>query len=386
MISTALLIAGLAGALFAFGEAGADSETLPPARAPETRETRVIALLQNPFLNRIIGPGDGWRIALGGLMAGQGFALGPEYRRSDLFQGELQLRTSLRASFKKSYLADFELQLPRLAGGKAFLDFSTAHGRYTDMEYFGQGPKSRIEDRTAFQLEDTSVQLRVGGRATRKLKAGMLGAFTAVNVGPSTYGRVVPPGTPGGDRQTSFVHGGGFLEFDYRDTSYRPTRGGNYTANYQWFSDRNLGLHDFRRLELDAQQYIPHFSDKRVIALRAKTVLTDAPAGNVVPFYMQPTLGGGDSLRGFEQFRFYGDNSLLLTGEYRFKVLSNLDTALFVDAGKVFPRWRQLNLKDLETSAGFGFRFNVRNRVFLRLDTAFSREGYQVWLRFNNIF
>jgi outer membrane translocation and assembly module TamA len=375
MVITVLLVAGLAGAMCARAQGEADSETLAPASVPETREARIITILQNPFLNRIIGTTDGWHVAFGGLVAGQGLALGPEYRRSDLFQGQLQLRTSLRASFKKSYLGDFDVQLPRLAGGKAFLDFSTAHGRYTDMEYFGQGPKSRIEDRTAFQLEDTSVQLRIGRRATRKLTAGVLGAFTNVNAGPSGF-------SPG----TSFVHGGGFLEFDYRDTAYTPARGGNYTANYQWFSDRNLGLHDFRRLELEARQYIPYFNDKNVIALRARTVLTDAPAGNTVPFYMQPTLGGGDSLRGFDEFRFYGDNSLLLTGEHRWKVHSGVEAALFVDAGKVFPRWRQLNFEDLEASAGFGFRFHVRNRVFVRLDTGFSREGYQIWLRFNDIF
>jgi hypothetical protein len=43
-------------------------------------------------------------------------------------------------------------------------------------------------------------------------------------------------------------------------------------------------------------------------------------------------------------------------------------------------------LKDLETSAGFGFRFNARNNVFLRLDVGFSHEGFQVAMKFNNLF
>jgi hypothetical protein len=60
--------------------------------------------------------------------------------------------------------------------------------------------------------------------------------------------------------------------------------------------------------------------------------------------------------------------------------------ALFVDAGRVFHDWQQINLRELETDYGFGFRFNARNNVFLRLDTAFSREGFQIWLRFNNVF
>ena len=60
--------------------------------------------------------------------------------------------------------------------------------------------------------------------------------------------------------------------------------------------------------------------------------------------------------------------------------------AVFGDAGKVFARKAQFNLKDLETSAGFGFRFNARNNVFLRLDVAFSHEGFQVAMKFNNLF
>jgi hypothetical protein len=60
--------------------------------------------------------------------------------------------------------------------------------------------------------------------------------------------------------------------------------------------------------------------------------------------------------------------------------------ALFADFGKVFPRWEQITLRKLEKSYGFGFRSNVRNDVFMRIDTGFSREGFQVWIKFNNIF
>ena len=76
----------------------------------------------------------------------------------------------------------------------------------------------------------------------------------------------------------------------------------------------------------------------------------------------------------------------MLTGEYRWEAFSGLDMALFVDAGKVFERASQLNLHDLEYDGGFGFRFNARNRVFLRIDAGFSREGYQIWFKSGDIF
>ena len=124
----------------------------------------------------------------------------------------------------------------------------------------------------------------------------------------------------------------------------------------------------------------------RTIALRAKTVLTDPTGPNAVPFYLQPTVGGGDDLRGFREFRFRDSNMFVVNGEWRWEVFSGLDMAAFYDAGKVFPRRSQLNFHDLERSAGFGFRFNVRGNIFLRIDVGFSREGTQCWFKFDNLF
>jgi hemolysin activation/secretion protein len=75
-----------------------------------------------------------------------------------------------------------------------------------------------------------------------------------------------------------------------------------------------------------------------------------------------------------------------MTAEYRYEVFSGLDMAVFADAGKVANRKRDIHFRDLESSIGVGMRFNVRNNVFLRIDTAFSHEGFQVWFKFNNVF
>ena len=104
------------------------------------------------------------------------------------------------------------------------------------------------------------------------------------------------------------------------------------------------------------------FQQRRVIALRGRVEATSPRDGNRVPFYLQPTLGGSEDLRGFRPFRFYDNNAVILNGEYRWEVFSGLDMALFVDAGRVFHEWQQINYRNLETDAGFGFRFNVAER------------------------
>jgi hemolysin activation/secretion protein len=96
--------------------------------------------------------------------------------------------------------------------------------------------------------------------------------------------------------------------------------------------------------------------------------------------------GGSDDLRGFRPYRFYGDHAILMNAEWRWEVFSGMDMAVFADAGKVTMARSDLNLKDLESSVGFGLRFNVRNATFLRVDVGFSHEGFQVWFKFNDIF
>ena len=162
--------------------------------------------------------------------------------------------------------------------------------------------------------------------------------------------------------------------------------GGNYVVQYSWFHDQRNDRLGFRRLDIELQKFIPFLNKTRVIALRAKTTLTDTDDDEQIPFYLQPILGGSDDLRGYRFFRFSDRNSMVMNAEYRWEIFSGLDGAIFADAGKVFPRRGMLNFRDLESSAGVGLRFNARNATFMRLDVAFSQEGFQLWIKFNDIF
>ena len=152
------------------------------------------------------------------------------------------------------------------------------------------------------------------------------------------------------------------------------------------FSDRNYDQYSFRRIDASMEQYLSFFNQKRVIALHARSVLSYPLAGNAVPFYMQPTLGGVSDLRGYRNYRFYDNNIFSINSEYRWEIFTVLDAAVFGDAGKVFHRDGDFNLKSLESDVGFGFRFKSREAVVLRIDTAFSHEGFGLWFAFDQVF
>ena len=191
---------------------------------------------------------------------------------------------------------------------------------------------------------------------------------------------------PGFARQSRYITSGGFLHFESTDHPYSPRSGGDYSLRFSNNVDQTGGQGSFRQLDVDLRQYISFFQKQRVIVLRGYSILTDTRGGQTVPFYLQPTLGGPETLRGFRPFRFYDNNLILLTAEYRWKMSSGAELAFFGDGGKVFPRWREITLHDIEASYGAGIRFNVRQDVFLRCDAGISHEGVQVWLRFHNLF
>ena len=63
-----------------------------------------------------------------------------------------------------------------------------------------------------------------------------------------------------------------------------------------------------------------------------------------------------------------------------------LDAAVFVDAGTVAAERKDLNLRNLDASYGFGFRIHSNSAFVARLDLAFSREGFIPLLRFEHVF
>ncbi len=345
------------------------------------------------FIDRLFGGTAGFRPLIGNMVTGGGFASGIEYLQPDLAKGNLLFRTSARVSIRGYEFLDAQVAMPQLAGGSAFFDVHGVYRNYPTLNYYGPGPRSAKRDRSDYRLEDGSVDVTAGIRPRRHLRLGMAAGYLRVNIGTGTDDRFAsidqvftPAQVAGLDDQSNFVRVGPFLQYDYRDRRGDPHSGGNYEASYTYYNDVALDSGNHQRLNAEAQQYFPFLNEKRVIALRARTELTYRNSDQRVPFYLQPILGGSEDLRGFRPFRFYDDNLLAMTAEYRWEVMSGFDMAVFTDAGKVFHRHAQLNFADLETSAGFGLRFKSRDGVVMRWDVGFSREGFQVWIKFHNVF
>ena len=368
------------------------AKTLKP-EVVSPAENRLLVLKDEKLLERISAGFNGWRAKIGNMVVGGGFALGPEYHREDLWKGRLTLRTAAQVSTRGFYKLDNQWTLPKLLNGKAYADFYTVHRNYNGINYYGPGPDSTKGGRSQYRLEDTSTEATGAVVPLKGLKLGGTIGHTWMNIGPTRNREVISSDrifterqAPGIQQQTNFLRYALFAQHDTRDNPGGPKEGHNVLFQYTWFDDDQLKRFNFRRIDAEVQKMVPLFNRTRVLAFRAKTALTDGDGNQVAPFYLQPVLGGSEDLRGFRPFRFSDRNMFVMNGEYRWEIFSGLDGAVFADAGKVFARRGQLNFSNLESSVGFGLRFNARNTTSIRMDVAFSHEGFQIWFKFSDVF
>ena len=142
--------------------------------------------------------------------------------------------------------------------------------------------------------------------------------------------------------------------------------------------------YEFTRLNMEAEEYIPIRNGFQVLALRQFASFS-LPRGDAeVPYYLMRTIGGSHTIRGYDTFRFRDRHLAVLTAEYRWRVWLMLDLALFTDMGYAFGAFDQfgdIGYSELETSYGIGLRFKSENRMFVRIDFAYSEEGPSIYLR-----
>ena len=110
------------------------------------------------------------------------------------------------------------------------------------------------------------------------------------------------------------------------------------------------------------------------------------PAGNDVPYFLLPDLGGSKTLRGYSSWRFRDRNRLLLTGEWRWTAGQFVDMALFMDAGTVAPRVADLSWRDMKKSYGVGMTVHTFSSTVARIDVARTSNGISVGLSFSPSF
>jgi hypothetical protein len=374
----------------------------PPERTAIEKGLTTIEKAWQRF-NSIKGNENGLHFSSGHFPAGSGLGYGIGYGHSNLWvdgypepdrANRIDFHANASYSTREYYELTSNIDVLNIGGSIFNVGF---HGKYQENpedDFFGIGPESRRGDRTNYLYRSLEGGADAWLAPIQGFRAGGGVSYLSPSVGSGRDPRfasledVFDPSTvPGFEgRLPDFLRVDAFLDYDRRDNPLYPRSGTFLSARFSNYRDRPLDQYHFRSWEFDAQQYLPFDDGYKVLALRGNVVMTDAGLGEAVPFVFMPDLGGAQRLRGFREFRFRDRNSVLATAEYRWEAWWALDMALFVDAGKVAARRADINLRDWEVGYGLGFRFHSKKAFALRLDLAFSREGFIPLIRAEHVF
>jgi hypothetical protein len=275
----------------------------------------------------------------------------------------------------------------------AALYLEAVYRDYPRMSFYGTGPAAPIQTRTDFGLSGLSADIV----AHWQPRAG-LGVSGRVGVLDFDVGRGTNDATTDvvdlHDQATAaglfarprFVTTGAGLVFDRRDAPGAASRGGVAALSLWHFAPLGAPGPTITRLSWDGRLYRGVSRLPAVVALRLGLAHDWTATGAPTPFYLQQTLGGSDTLRGFRGYRFRDQALAHGSIEYRHMVRSFLEIAPFLDAGVVARGVSDLAWSAVRVSPGIGVRVHVERQVVFRLDWARSAEGHRFALALSHPF
>lgn len=169
--------------------------------------------------------------------------------------------------------------------------------------------------------------------------------------------------------------------YDSRDNIYDPHEGKRIGYSVEWAGGMG-GDFDFTKLTADWRYYY-RAGGESVWALN----LGAGYASGDMPLSQRFTMGGSDTLRGYEDDQFRGNSMLKATLEYRFPIVKKVQGVLFTDNGYAWDKRHEdeFDMGLLKNSYGVGLRINSPLGP-VKLDYGYGENGGKFHFSFGGQF
>lgn len=202
----------------------------------------------------------------------------------------------------------------------------------------------------------------------------------------------VPGRTLSADNRDNVATVALFLGYDSRDLWSNPHNG--------WWNEIEVsqvgglwGDGDFWRVNLDVRRYLPVLP-RHTLALFSLVTLSSGTRGEDFAAWQDFSLGGTNSVRGWELGSRHGKNQMLSTAEYRVTVLEprlltlpfgltldvGVEVSAFGDLGAAWDERREFAARNFIGGYGLGVRLLVPFVNMFRFDFALGESGKSVQL------
>lgn len=332
---------------------------------------------------------------------------------------ELGGRESYELSFSDPYLdskgTTFEINLydserrRQFIGGAAI---STADNEFDERRTGGDFTVVRpISDRRSVSLTMRSVEVSssaLQGTATLPPGVGRVGTAQIDRPGGDSDNPVpsnpdlTPDNPEPGDISLPItvaapLHPGGRVNSlklglieDSRDVPSNPRSGSVTSLTFEQAGALLGGGTEFGKVQVDHRRYFGVGDDVLAVRLMGGTTFGDPP------LFESFSVGGANTLRGYEPDRWRGESLLLGNAEYRRRINDSLTAVAFVDVGDAYggtfktvvPGFQiEADDQDFEPHVGVGAGLRVVTPIGpIRLDWGIGEEGSQAHFSFGHTF
>ena len=176
---------------------------------------------------------------------------------------------------------------------------------------------------------------------------------------------------------------GGVVTYDDRDNVVNAYKGSLIEGSLYVFRNEIGSDFNFLNLNILFQTY-KEIKPRNILAFQ----FSGRYNSDGVPMLDMATAGGEEILRGYARNRFRDRNFTGFQVEYRYPLFWRLGMVTFAGVGDVFSSIRDLSLQRAKYSIGTGLRFTINpaERLNLRFDIGFGREGPQYYLMVTEAF
>ena len=169
--------------------------------------------------------------------------------------------------------------------------------------------------------------------------------------------------------------------YDSRDNIYDPHEGKrtSYTIEHAGFMG---GDFDFTKITTDYRYYY-RGGGESVWALNIGAGYADGD----MPLSQRYTMGGSETLRGYEDDQFRGNSMFKATLEYRFPIIKKVQGVLFTDNGYAWDKRHEddFDMGEVKSSYGAGLRITSPLGP-IKLDYGFGDDGGKFHFSFGGQF
>jgi hypothetical protein len=371
---------------------------------------RQFGTVQDAFVDVFVGPGLHPSIGViepeGGVAFG--LAMNNEWHITDAPHTRLTTSVEGRGSTNGFWavggVAHMQFDWYRVSDNGSFrmpnVTVAVRHFDLPTLPFFGLGNQSSRDDRSLFELTETEIPILVdfpiGYGVVFSTQVNAL--FASSDPSPTFTTRFSEATAPGIRASTTHLVPG--LAVTYRSPDVLYGFSGEGRLSYEAYQTMAGGSFSFDRVEARVAVHygiedLP-FSQGSFPYLRsllgsirfsavANLVISQPRSGNAVPFYLQPTLGGGDIhnenwLAGYMNYRFRAPNTVAYGLSYERRLIDPFGFSVFAQWGKVGEDVGDLTFTHLKHSIGVGLTMRLGGKSIIEFSIAWGGgEGTQVF-------